>query len=135
MTRFFAALTLVLGLAACETTTSATPVSPELGQQVQEFASRLDTLKGQEIGTDLLWDGAVARGNTVVLFVQVRQELADRTRDAPRGQLASVVERQQRNNFCRIPDQKAFIEAGGKFQMVFRDRLERHLFTIDFDYC
>lgn len=134
--KHLALLALILGLAACQTTVNPQgEASPELAARIDAAVVDWNDRAGEELTSDILVRGSSRMGNTHIIQLEARNNLAEATRRLPRNQLATLVEADLRRDFCRNPSQRTLIDIGGRLQMQFVDRIGRMLFKVDLDRC
>jgi hypothetical protein len=131
--RILAILTLILGLAACETTNNA-PAEPsaELSSMIDGLVAFENARRGEFVGADIIRGGATGNGNTVTLIYEVRGDFARDLRRYPRGEVQSILRTYIKQQMCREEDAQIFFAAGGRYEMRFVDQVRTDMsrFTI-----
>jgi len=133
LTRSAVVATTITGLSACAQTPA--PVSAELNAQAVALAARQNTRVGENVRSDYTIGETVATGAVISQRLLVRDTLANAIRGSSRGEIRDSVERDFLQVYCLTPQYRAFIDAGGDVELVFRDRINRLLFTINLDFC
>lgn len=111
------------------------PPSPELAARIDQTVAAYNAQAPRELNSSLTQVGASRVANSLNLEMVVSRELAELTRDAPRGALADVVERSWRPDMCADPVLRSIVDMGGLVDTQFVDNIGRRLFKISVDRC